>query len=147
MYLPRIALSLGVLGMVGLTNMASAEDTLTPGLYQTNVKVEAKMGDMQLPTRDRQQKDCITAEDIANGPPVAMPDDSSSECQVQEYEMGGGQFSMRMSCTVQGGEGTMVGSGTYTDDSFEMTNEMNVSMQGINMRMTSKSTGKRIGSC
>ena len=124
---------------------ALADDTITPGLYKSTIQTEMSMGDMQMPGRTMEQQECITAEDIAKGPPMAEPEDG--DCEMVEYEFGGGDISMEMVCRMQGGEGRMVGTGTYTSDSFNMVNEFDMEAQGMKMKMRSTVNGKRVRDC
>ena len=119
-YISALVVTLG-----GVVN-AVADTSLTPGLYETRVEATTKMGDMQLPPNIQTSSNCITAEDIANGPPDMLPDDGQS-CETLKYEFGDGKIEMEMVCQIQGGEGRMVGTGTYTSDSFQMQNKMKMS--------------------
>ena len=103
------------------------------------------MGDMEMPSRSSAEKDCITAEDVANGPPLPEPDEA--DCEIIKYEFGGGELDMEMVCQIQGGEGRMVGTGSYTDDTYEMNNQFKMKAQGMQMEMNSVATGRRIGDC
>lgn len=127
-------------------SIAHAEDTIMPGLYDLTVNTEMKMGDMSMPGRSMNEQHCLTAEDVAKGPPVPEPGDDA-ECEVTQYELSGGSFTMAMSCTMDGGSGQMVGSGTYTKDSYEMNNVFKMKAQGMEVEMRSKAVGKRLKAC
>ncbi|NKB98333.1 MAG: DUF3617 family protein [Pseudomonadales bacterium] len=122
-----------------------AAETILPGLYETTVNTEIKMGAMELPPNTARQTTCITAEDVANGPPVPQPGDA--DCDVQKYEFGNGKLNMEMVCSMQGGEGRMIGTGSYTNDSYEMNNLFKMKTQGMEMEMKSVAQGRRIKDC
>ena len=122
-----------------------ASDTIEPGLYETTVTTKMKMGDMQMPARTITQTNCITAEDAANGPPLPEPDDA--ECEVIKYEFGSGELDMEMVCQIQGGQGRMVGSGSYSDDTYEMNNRFSMNAQGMQMELQSVAAGHRVSDC
>ena len=124
---------------------AMAADTIQPGRYETTVSTEMKMGSMQMPARSSQQSSCITEEQVANGPP--LPDPENADCEVVEYEFADGELAMEMVCRMEGGEGRMVGTGTYTSDSYEMNNQFKMEVQGMVMEMNSIAKGQRVGDC
>lgn len=143
----RPSVLLSVLFTAVFTQLSISAEELTPGLYKTTVSFEGKMGQLSLPARTEERNDCITAQDIENGPPLSMPENTPSDCEVLNYEYGDGKLSMEMSCKMQGGEGKMVGSGTYTSDSFEMSTQMKLALPGAEMEMSTRSTGQRISGC
>lgn len=120
-------------------------ETILPGLYETTVNTEVKMGTMVLPPNTARQTTCITAEDVANGPPLPKPDDA--DCEVQKYDIGNGKLNMELVCSMQGGEGRMIGTGSYTNDSYEMNNLFKMKTQGMEMEMKSVAQGRRIKDC
>ena len=123
----------------------SASDTITPGLYKSTIRMEMTMGTMKMPERTMEREECITAEDVASGPPIPEPDEA--DCEVLKYEFGGGKIAMEMSCSMQGGQGRMVGTGTYTANSFEMQNHFKMQAAGVQMEMKSFVTAHRVKDC
>lgn len=125
---------------------AVASDTITPGLYRTTVTMEMTMGDMKMPPRTEERDECLTAEDVEAGPNSWMPDNDDS-CEMLKYEFGGGKLAIEMVCRMEEGEGTMVSTGTYTDDSYEMNSRMTMSAQGMQMETNSRVVGQRVSDC
>ena len=123
-----------------------AADTISPGLYRNTAEITMKMGNMQMPPNTTRNEQCITPEDAAKGPPVPEPEDGA-ECELRSYEFGGGKIAMEMACTMQGGEGVMIGTGSYTDDSFNMVNNFKMKAQGIQMEVNTTITAQRVGDC
>jgi len=67
-------------------------------------------------------------------------------CRFTKYEMARGRISTEMSCRQDGGTMTARASGSYSPTSFSITSSA-VMTGRMSMRMTSASTGRRIGSC
>ncbi|MEM7081002.1 MAG: DUF3617 family protein [Pseudomonadota bacterium] len=122
-----------------------AQETILPGLYQLTITTEMQMGDMQMPGQRIEEQHCLTAEDVANGPPVPEPGDAA--CETTEYEFGAGKFRMAMTCRMPEGEGQMTGTGTYSDERYEMENHFKMRAQGLDMQMRSKAIGERLRDC
>ncbi|MEM7365324.1 MAG: DUF3617 family protein [Pseudomonadota bacterium] len=126
---------------------AGATETISPGLYRSTAETTMKMGNMEMPPRASRNEQCITAEDAAKGPPVPMPEDGRTDCDLRSYEFGDGKIAMEMACTMPGGEGVMVGTGSYTHDSFDMVNNFKMDAQGMQMEMSVTIKSERVGDC
>ena len=123
----------------------SASDTIMPGLYKSTVITEMAMGAMKMPARTTERQECITAEDVANGPPMPSPDEA--DCDVVKYEVRGGKIAMEMNCTIEGGEGRMIGTGSYTSSAFEMQYSIKVKAAGVQMEIKSALTAQKVKDC
>lgn len=89
---------------------------------------------------------CITAADAARGPQDLMK--AAKGCTFTRYTMIGGKLSSEMSCSQPGG-GTMtaVSSGSFTPTGFTTTGRSMMTGNGMAMKMTSTTVGKRLGPC
>lgn len=87
---------------------------------------------------------CITPQQAAQGPQEMLKQNPS--CRFSKYEMKGGRIATEMSCSQNGGTMTARASGSYTPTSFNVTSNTVMSGQ-MSMRMSSTSTGRRVGPC
>ena len=125
--------------------------TIQPGEWQITVTVTAidmpgaPAGVAQsLRGQPRTITNCITAEQAARGPQEMIK--AAPNCTISNYSMAGGKFSAEMRCNQAGGTMTARTAGTFTPTSFTTTS--NATMSGrMAMRMTSTSTGRRVGAC
>ena len=112
---------------------------LQPGMYATTATTELVSG----PPRIFQDKDCITAQDIASGL-TKVGIESDSDCKAQNLTKGGGKITYRLSCEESGDKHAVDVVGTYSADSFNFT----IKSVGKNPQYRSlKINGKRIGAC
>ena len=137
---------IGAVMVLSLPVIGLANETILPGLYKTTVTSKVKMGGMEMNAPTAEQEDCITEEDVASGPPIPESGDDM-DCEVHEYEYGSGRLSLEMTCRMQGGEGRMVGTGSYTKDTYQMTNQFKMKAQGMDMEVNSEVKGVRLGDC
>lgn len=124
---------------------AAAE--LRPGLYQVTVQVNTQMGALKMPGEQDVSEECITAEDVASGPFDALPEDLQKDCETLKSEVANGQINMELKCNIMGGEGTLIGTGSYSTAAFNMKAEMKLEVQGMSMQMSADSSATRIGDC
>ena len=124
--------------------LASAA-TPASGLYEITVTMDS--ANMPLPARNSTTTQCIATEDFSTDPKAFMGEQKDSGCEIDDYEIGDGQMHMTMTCDNQGGKMTMVTQGSYTDDSFSSTTEMEMAAGTMTMKMSSTSQGRRIGDC
>ena len=85
---------------------------------------------------------CMTKQD-----PVPNTSADAQGCKITNMKTKGNTVTYEMECTQQGM--TMKGSGKmiYKGDTFEGTNKMSMGPAAGGMTVTTKITGKRIGSC
>lgn len=113
---------------------------MQPGIYATTAT-------MQLPggaPKSFQDKDCITAKDIAGGL-TKIGIESDTECKVQSLTKGGGKISYRLLCEEGGKKQVSDVTGTYTADSFDFAIKTSAAKDVPSRSM--RVTGKRIGAC
>ena len=124
---------------------ALADDYPQPGLYKVVGKVSSAMMPM---SGTHESEQCIEAHQFNTDPNAWMQQQQGQECEVVEYSLSGGNISMELKCNVQGsGTATIIGKGTYTDNSFQLQNVMHMGGSGMNIKITTDVTGTRQGSC
>ena len=70
------------------------------------------------------------------------------KCQMHNYRIGGGKISLELSCSMADAiEASVMGTGSYREDGFELTNRMTMKSHGLELKMESQIVGKRIGDC
>lgn len=123
----------------------------TPGLWETKATVNSVegAGAMGLIAKMMRGKtttvqSCITAEDAARGPQEMLKQNKS--CTFTHYSMIGSQVNAEMVCQRGNETMTVVTTGTFTPTEYSGTSQMS-SNSGSEMRISSTSTGKLIGSC
>ena len=87
---------------------------------------------------------CITAEEAKRGPQEMLKQQPS--CRFGKYVMAQGTIATEMTCRQNGETMAVRASGSYTPTSFNVTSSAMMTGR-MSMRMTSTSTGKRIGAC
>ncbi len=95
-------------------------------------------------------KSCITPEQAENPGANFFAAQEETNCEVKKFNMSGGSVSSEMVCTNMGGAPgnmTLAMDGQYGSGDYDMTMTMNGGANGMQMNMTAKSSGKRIGEC
>jgi len=94
-------------------------------------------------------KSCITKEQAENPGAEFFAAQDKTACEVKKFDMSGGAISSEMSCSNMGAPGkmNMAMDGQYGPSSYDMTMTMNGDAGGMKMKMSAKSSGKRIGDC
>ncbi|MES2497001.1 MAG: DUF3617 domain-containing protein [Pseudomonadota bacterium] len=87
---------------------------------------------------------CLTAEQAAKGPQEMLKQNPS--CRFTKYSMAGGAISTSMICSQNGATMNAQANGSYTATSFNVTSTAVMSGQ-MSMKMTSTSSGRRLGPC
>ena len=64
-----------------------------------------------------------------------------------KYALSSGELEMEMVCQIQGGQGRMVGTGSYSDDTYEMNNRFSMNTQGMQMELNSVVDGRMVSNC
>lgn len=118
-------------------------DLSAPGMPPARV---AQMKQMMSQTKVTDR--CVTADDIKKMD--AAMGDVPKNCTFDHYEIGGGKIDGKMHCTNAGMTQETRISGTYTQDSSDVTaintNSGSTNPMG-NMTMTMNMKGKRVGDC
>ncbi|PHR19178.1 MAG: hypothetical protein COA41_08330 [Sphingopyxis sp.] len=95
-------------------------------------------------------KSCITKEQADNPGAEFFAAQEETNCEVKKFDMSGGSVSSEMACSNMGGSPgnmTLAMEGEYGPSSYAMTMTMDGGAAGMKMKISSKSSGKRIGDC
>jgi hypothetical protein len=109
------------------------------GLWEITTQVEMKGMPPMPPTTIRQ---CITKKD-----PVPQTNDKNYDCKIIDQKISGDTVSYTVECKGKDGEMKTSGKSTYTDTSMKGTATTVFKMEGHEMEMESKTTGKYVGDC
>jgi hypothetical protein len=145
----RFSTSIGLAVLFAAPAIVQAQ--VQPGMWEASVIVQSI--DMpgappqvaaMMKGKTTKQTYCITPEQAKQGPQEMLKQNPA--CRFTQYSMTGGKISTAMTCSQNGGTMTARASGSYTPTSFSVTSS--ATMTGaMSMKMTSSSTGKRIGPC
>lgn len=132
-----------VVGVVILSFVIAGEASaqMKDGLWEITTKIEMKGMPNQIPAMTVKQ--CMTKNDIT---PKPMGKDQN--CKIKDQKIMGDTVTYAMEC--KGKDGTVtesVGKMTYKGDSFEGSNNITTKSKRETMQMTSRMTGKYLGSC
>lgn len=137
--------------VVAMVTAAAAQAQVRPGLWEASVTVQSidipgapPQVARMMGGRTTRQSYCLTPEQAAKGPQEMLKQNPS--CRFTKYSMSGGSISTEMSCTQDGGTMIARSTGSYTPTSFSVTSSAAMSGK-TSMRMTSSSTGRRLGDC
>jgi hypothetical protein len=129
----------------------AAQAQVQPGMWEASVTVNSI--DMpgappqvaaMMKGKTTKQTYCITPEQAKQGPQEMLKQQPS--CRFSKYVMARGTISTEMTCKQNGGTMTARASGNYTPTSFNVTSSATMT-GGMSMKMTSSSSGRRIGPC
>ncbi|ABQ70767.1 DUF3617 domain-containing protein [Rhizorhabdus wittichii] len=129
----------------------AAHAQVQPGQWESTVTVQSI--DMpgappqvaaMMKGKTTRQTYCITPEQAAKGPQEMLKQNPS--CHFTKYSMTGGVISTAMTCSQNGGTMTAQANGRYGPTSFNVTSTAVMSGR-MSMRMTSASSGRRLGPC
>lgn len=130
------------------------EIRLQPGEWETKIEVKNAsmpgmpegMGDM-MKSMNSTNRSCMTEEDV--GKPGTFTGKNDANCKTEGFAAKGGKVSGTVTCTGEGGEGTMVmkTEGSFTPTSFESKVSQETETEGMKMKMDVHITGRRIGEC
>lgn len=136
----RTGMVMGVVGVVVLiTATAWGGPKMNPGKWEITTKTEMA----GMPSQSITHTQCIANDDL-----VPMSDDANQECQVKNIKISGNTVFWEISCGGQGGQGgQMDGTGEVTYNGDTMKGKMEMTIQGMNMKVTNILAGKRIGPC
>lgn len=98
--------------------------------------------------RTNTAKQCLTKEDVEK--PNVFAGKDNSRCKYDNFEMGGGKVKALMHCPGQAGsEMVMTMDGSYGPTEYAVNAAMDMRMPGSgqSMKMTMRTTGKRLGEC
>ena len=132
----RVARILSGIAALTMGTLAFSQE-IQPGLYATTLVMEMS----GQPPRTIQDKDCVTAKDVADGL-TRIGVESDSECKVEGFSKGSGKLSYRLMCLADGNKVTSVVTGTYTPDSYDF-----VIKSAGKVQVSMRARGKRVGTC
>lgn len=89
---------------------------------------------------------CLKQADVDSGA-KGLFSEGNGECAYSKFEMSGGKLNAVMKCTGPQGDVAMTMLGTYSANGYETTNIMVMGGSQGAMRMTVKTSGKRVGDC
>lgn len=137
--------------IAGAMSPAQAATQIQPGQWETTSTVESVDMPGAPPQVSRMMNGkttrasyCITPEQAAKGPQEMFKQNPS--CRFTKFSMTGGAISTEMSCSQNGATMIARSQGSYTPTSYSATATMTMSGK-MSMRMTSRSTGRRLGPC
>jgi hypothetical protein len=137
----------------GLATAAQAAGPIQPGLWEmrsvaTDVDMPGAPPQMlQMMKKPQTIRHCITPDQASKGPQELLKQ-SQGQCKFSKYDFTGGRVNAVMQCN-SGERGTMTVTteGNFSPSSYATTSKMVMNSSRGTMRVTSNSTGKRIGTC
>ncbi len=122
-------------------------DTLQPGRYEIVNTVESAT--MPIPTTAQTTTECITQQDLDQGAVGMVPQDGQDDgsCEVESYEMAGGEMTIDMMCDGPMGVITMSGRGTYDSTMYRINSTVTIQAVGQTMQVKSRTVATRVGGC
>jgi hypothetical protein len=125
--------------LLSLSWTAFALAEFKEGLWEITTQVEIKGMPPMPPTTVRQ---CITKKD-----PVPQTEDKNYDCKITDQKISGNTVSYTIECKGKEGEMKTSGTSTYTGTSMKGTTTTVFKMEGHEMQMEGKTTGKYVGEC
>jgi hypothetical protein len=133
----------GVIAALAVTGSAAADSSLTPGLYQVEVRISLpNVQDVAAPLLVTR---CLGAEDLQTGRAFSiLSDNPLKSCDLVDYQATAGTAIYRIACA-----GPNRGSAVAVFDTkaFAYRGTIKMNMGGKNMTMSETQSGKRIGDC
>jgi len=129
-----------------LAQHAGAQDpNINPGMWETASTVTIQSEQFPIPPRTDSSRDCVTAEDIAEG--QAFLDDNE-DCEFTGKDVRSDGMDYAMVCeSPDGGTVTMTASMRFDGDSMSGNIEGEIESPMGAMQMRVEMTGERIGDC
>jgi hypothetical protein len=133
----------GVFAALALSGANAENPSLTPGLYQVEVRISMpNVQDVAVPfvvTR------CINSDDLESGQAFfVLSDNPLKTCELVDYRATAGTATYRIACAGPN-RGSAVALFDVNASGYRGTIKMN--MGGKNMTMSETQVGKRIGNC
>lgn len=149
--MPRLAV-IAPLPLLLALSAAGPVMVIQPGKWQTTVEIlEMKMPGAPPGVtaalnshKPMTTVTCVTPEMATRGPQNMMNRDKA--CRFAKYSMAGGQIASDMTCTRPTGTMHVVSAGTYTAFSYSVIGHA-TSTGRMSMTMTTRTSGRRLGSC
>lgn len=132
-----------VIAALAVTASNAADSSLTPGLYQIEVRISLpNVQDVAAPLVETR---CISSGDVESGQAFfVLSDNPLKSCELVDYEATAGSAIYRIACA-----GPNRGSAVAVFDTKITTYRGTIKMNlgGKNMTMSETQAGKRIGDC
>lgn len=138
--LKTFSLSFIAFTALSLSSAQASELSINPGLWKTTTTTTNSMLDQ---TQTQTTQECVTETSF-------NPDDMTEEldeCEVVRNDVSGNTLTFDMACSADGSEVTVNGEYTAEDDTGHGSMDMNMSMQGMQMKINMQWTSERIGDC
>lgn len=135
--------------MLALTSSVTARaEVLSPGQYEYKgtVTMEGVPGSQPTPFSGKQ---CLTAQDLADGGQKAMTSNSggSNPCTFTNYNTTGSTATWNMTCQTQAYQMTGGGSASYNATGYNVRSENQANMMGMPIKIVTALSGLRVGDC
>ena len=129
---------LGLTAAVGVAGPATAQETIQPGYWEVNNKVEAVI------RKSSQERRCITAAQAAK---FAMgPANRHYTCTYPTRVFENGRITLKGVCTDKKGKQVqMAATGSYSPSTFQMTADLDLTLSGVPVRAKFSTDARRLG--
>lgn len=133
----------GAITALAATGSGAADPSMTPGLYQVEVRVA--LPNVQDVAAPRVLNRCVGPDDLKSGKAFfVMSDNPLKSCDLLDYQVISGTATYRIACPGPN-RGSAVAVFDFTGTSYRGSIRMN--MGGKNMTMSETQVGRRIGDC
>ncbi|MCB1685837.1 MAG: DUF3617 family protein [Pseudomonadales bacterium] len=123
-----------------------AADDLTPGLYE--ISTEMISSELPLPATTYTTTTCLSSENLEKDLSktlAALPE--GQECEAVNFELASGQARISIRCITPMGAMQLDSQGIYSADGYSLASTVSTELAGRELKINSKTTGKRIGDC
>lgn len=121
---------------------AAAPPNMAPGLWEITTRTEMPGMPMEMPAQTIRH--CFRAEDLKDAKD-GVPVDKS--CRFDELAQSGNTVRWKVTCSMDGAPMTGTGQVTHAGQSYSGTMNLKGRMDGQEINMTSRYSGRRVGDC
>lgn len=121
----------------------AANDELNPGLYVVTSSADATA---QHSSSTSEQRACLSSTPDAGVDKLAARYDIT-DCKTTKSSATAGRILLQVQCGTDDRRLTLNGNGTFTDDSYSMTSDVAIKLESTSLRLTTRTSGKRVGDC
>jgi hypothetical protein len=146
----RIWSAAGVIAAVSLVGIAYAQAVIPirPGMWEITVKMKPVAGfpanAAALMGRPQTLHNCVTPAEARDGMQRLLRGEAKGNCRFTKFRASGGTYNHEMVCTGQS-KMVMTASGTYSPTAY--TGQSRMVMNGGQMIITGKASGRLVGAC
>jgi hypothetical protein len=131
---------------IAAASAAAAVDQPNPGLYE--VTTQMVYGDLPIPPTSITTNQCVTDEALQESLSQALAIvPLALNCEIVEFNVGGGNIAMQLSCAAAEGSIVVKTTGNYTENAYAMKSHIANTGGGTAMDISGDISGKRIGDC